>query len=194
LDEGVDSFLHHVLWSYVMSRTICLAAAWLIFSAALGMAQEPAAAKPGPEHEQLQKMAGTWDVTMKMAQAPAPMKGVSTAKMEMGGLWLVSDFKMDDPAFPFQGKGLDGYDQHKKKFVGIWVDSMSSAPMFMEGNLDAASKTMTMTGEAAHQGKPEKFKTVTKMTDDDHYTFQMFMVGADGKDTLAFTIEYVRKK
>jgi hypothetical protein len=35
---------------------------------------------------------------------------------------------------------------------------------------------------------------VTKTKDDDHFHFEMFMVGADGKDTSAFTIAYTRKK
>jgi hypothetical protein len=162
---------------------------------ALAAAQEAPTAKPGPEHQQLKKLEGTWDAVMKMAQSPQPMAGVAAYKMECDGMWLVSDFKMDAPDFKFQGKGLDGYDQHKKKFVSVWVDSMSSAPMSFEGTYDAASKTTTMTGVGVGAGgKPENFKTTTKHTDDNHFTFQMFMVGPDGKEMLAFTIDYSRRK
>jgi hypothetical protein len=157
--------------------------------------EQPAAAKPGPEHAELKRLEGTWDAVMKMAEVPEPMPGVAVYKMECDGMWLASDFKMDVPGFKFQGKGLDGYDQHKKKFVSIWVDSMSSAPMTMEGTHNPASKTTTMTGEGVGQdGKPEKFKTVTKVTDADHMRFEMFMIGADGKETSAFTIDYTRRK
>jgi len=164
-------------------------------SAILGAQDQPPAAKPGPEHAELKKLEGTWDASMKMAGVPEAMPGVATYKMECDGMWLSSDFRMDVPGFKFQGKGLDGYDQNKKKYVGIWVDSMSSAPMLMEGTHDASTNTTTTTGEGVGQdGKPQKFKTVTKHTDDDHFRFEMFMVGADGKETSAFTIDYTRRK
>jgi hypothetical protein len=179
-----------------MSRTFSLALVLLLFTAVAARAQQsPPTPKPGPEHAELKKLEGTWDAVMKMAAVPAPMKGVATYKMECDGMWLVSDFKMDDPAMKFQGKGLDGYDQTKKKFVGLWVDSMSTAPMLMEGTYNPATKTTTMTGEGPGQdGKPQKFKVTTRHTDDDHMAFQMYMVGADGKETPAFSIDYSRRK
>ena len=167
----------------------------LAASSALFAEEQPQFAKPGPEHAELKKLEGTWDAVMKMAEAPEPMPGVSIYKMECDGMWLASDFKMDVPGFKFTGKGLDGYDQNKKKYVGIWVDSMSSAPMVMEGTHDEATNTTTMTGEGpGHDGKLQKFKTVTKVADDDHMHFEMFMVGDDGKETSAFTIDYTRRK
>lgn len=167
----------------------------LAVCSALFAEEQPQFAKPGPEHAELKKIEGTWDAVMKMAEVPQPMPAVATYKMDCDGMWLASDFKMDVPGFKYTGKGLDGYDQHKKKFVGIWVDSMSSAPMLMEGTHDAATKTTTLTGEGPGQdGKPQKFKTVTKMADDDHMHFEMFMIDDGGKETSAFTIEYTRRK
>ncbi len=43
-------------------------------------------------------------------------------------------------------------------------------------------------------GKPAKFKSVVKVKDKDHYSFQMFIIGADGKEALMMTIEYTRRK
>jgi hypothetical protein len=176
-----------------MSRSIGLAVALLLAVPFTTLAQEPA--KPGKEHAELKKMEGVWDAVMKMAEAPEPMPGVVTYKMELDGLWLTSDFRMDVPGFKFQGRGTNGYDLNKKKYVGIWVDSMSSAPMVMEGTHDEATNSTTMTGEGPGQdGKPQKFKTVTKEIDGDHMKFEMFMIGADGKETSAFTIDYTRRK
>lgn len=179
-----------------MSRSLALAVALLFAAGVIVHAQDaPPSPKPGPEHAMLKSMEGTWDAVMKMAEVPAPMKAVATYKMELDGLWLASEFKMDDPAMKFTGRGLDSYDANRKKFVGIWVDSMSTSPMVMEGTFDPATKTTTMTGTGpGHDGKPQKFKIVTKHTDDDHQAFQMFMVGADGKETSAFTIDYTRRK
>jgi hypothetical protein len=159
------------------------------------MAQEAfVPATPGPEHKHLQAFEGAWDAKMKMAGASEAMDAVATYKTELGGLWVSSEFKCDSPAFKFTGKGLDGYDTNKKKFVSTWADSISTALLVMEGTRDEKTQTTTMTGQGYEAGKPVKFKAVTKEIDADHFTFQMLMVGDDGKETPAFTIEYARKK
>ena len=54
---------------------------------------------------------------------------------------------------------------------------------------------MTMTGEApGPDGKPAKHKLVTHSPDNDHQTFTMYMIGADGQENKVMTIEYTRKK
>ncbi len=149
--------------------------------------------KPGPEHAELKKMEGAWDAVMKMQGQES--KCTATYKAICDGMWMASEFEGDLGGLKFHGHGLDGYDQTKKKYVGVWVDSMTSAPMTMEGDHDPKTKTTTMTGESAGpDGKPQKFKNTTEMKDNDHFTFKMFMVQPDGKDQLAFTIEYSRRK
>ena len=158
------------------------------------VAQDPALPQPGAEHALLKESEGTWDANMKMADG-STMPGVMTFKMECGGLWLVSDYKSEVPGFKFHGKGMDGYDPFKKKYVSVWVDSVTTSPMTMEGTYDEATKTMTMTGGGTgSDGKPVKVKNVNKITDKDHQTFQMFTINADGKEELQMTIEFTRKK
>lgn len=151
-------------------------------------AQEPP--KPGPEHALLKKHEGTWDTVMKMAGMES--KGTAVYKMELGGLWLMSTFEGDFGGMKFTGKGLDSYDPAKKKFVGIWVDSMSTSPLVMEGTYDKEKKTLTMSGDGpGMDGKPTKYKAVSEMKDDDNIHFAMYM--GDEKEP-AFTIHYKRKK
>lgn len=169
-------------------RWLCAAVLTTLLTMSTAQAQEPP--KPGPEHEVLKKLEGTWDTTMKAGGME--FKGTVTYKMEVGGLWLVSNLESDLGGQKFFGKGLDSYDTNKKKYVGIWVDSMSTSPMMMEGNYDKAKKSMTMSGEGpGMDGKPTKYKSVTVMPDDDTINMQMYM--GDGKEP-AFTIVYKRKK
>lgn len=148
------------------------------------------APKPGPEHAMLKKHEGTWDTVMKMAGMES--KGTAVYKMDLGGLWLTSTFEGELFGSKFTGKGFDSYDPAKKKFVGVWIDSMSTSPMTMEGTYDKEKKTLTMTGEhPGMDGKPTKFKAVSEMKDDDNTFFSMYM--GDGKEP-AFTIHYKRKK
>ena len=92
----------------------------------------------------------------------------------------------------FQGKSLDTYDAGKKKYVGVWIDSMGTSPLLLEGTYDKEKKTLTMTGDGpGMDGKPTKFKSVSVTPDDDTINFRMYI--GDGKEP-AFTIVYKRKK
>lgn len=146
--------------------------------------------KPGPEHAYLKRMEGNWDTTMKMAGQES--KGTAVFKMDLGGLWLASTFDGSVMGQKFTGRGYDTYDAAKKKFVSIWLDSMSTTPMLMEGTYDEAKKTLTMIGDApGMDGKMTKHKAVSTMPDDNTINFAMYM--GDVKEP-AFTIVYKRKK
>lgn len=168
-------------------RWVCTAAAVVLMVPAIRAQEGP---KPGPEHEALKKLEGTWDATMKFGGAES--KGTMVYKMEVGGLWLTSSFEGSFGGGKFSGKGLDSYDPAKKKFVSVWVDSMITSPMIMEGDYDKDKKTLTLTGDGiGPDGKKTKFKSVSEMKDDDTIHFSMYM--GDTKEP-GFTIDYKRKK
>jgi hypothetical protein len=157
--------------------------------------------KPGPEHELLKKDVGTWDATVENLLPPPPgapaaktSKAVETNKM-IGGLWLVTDFKSQMMGQPFQGHGTTGYDTNKKKYVGTWVDSMSTGLMVGESTYDPATKTVTgfMEGTDPATGKPTKMKMVTEYKGDDARVFTMYMTGPDGKEAPSMRITYKRR-
>jgi hypothetical protein len=149
-------------------------------------------AKPGPEHEILKKSVGTWDATVEEMAPGAPAKtskGTETAKL-VGGLWLVSDFKSEMAGQPFEGHAVGGYDTNKKKYVGTWVDSMSSGVWTSEGTFDPATKTLTDAMEGpGPDGKPMKCKAVTEWKDADTKVFTMYMGEAP-----TMRITYKRRK
>ena len=181
-----------MLKQLVLGAAVCLVMSPLALSTVAFAQEPPPFAKPGPEHAKLKEVEGEWDCVMEMAGQKS--KCTATYKSICGGMWIQSDFQGDLGGTKFQGHGLDGYDATKKKYTGIWVDSMSTAPMLMEGDYDEAKKTLTMTGESTNpQGKKEKFKAVTEHKDKDHMTFKMYMLDGD-QENLAFTIEYTRKK
>jgi len=154
---------------------------------------QPPLAKPGPELQRLKKLEGTWEAMVKTGEGES--KGTMTYKMELGGLWLVSNFKGEFGGQTFQGKGLDGYDPIKKKYVSVWVDSMSPTLMVFEGNFDKERKVFTQIGEGpGMDGKMTKLKSVTEMKDDDTMVFTMSSPDKNGKDQTMLTITYKRKK
>lgn len=179
-----------------LKRSVVLAA--LLCGAATGaraqdMFQMP---KPGPEHEVLTKDVGTWDATVEMMMPPAPpSKGVETNTLGPGGLWLIGDFKSEMMGAPFQGHAITGWDPARKKYVGTWVDSMTTALTVTESTYDAASRSMTGYIEApGPDGRPIKMKAVTQHTDNDTRVFTMYVPGPDGKEAPSMKITYKRRK
>jgi Protein of unknown function (DUF1579) len=175
-------------------RTALLSALCAFVLVALGAlpAAGQAPAKPGAEHEKLRKFEGEWDA--KVSFAGGESNATATYKVGLGGFWLQSHFKSEFGGMPFEGRGLTGYDPHKKKYVSTWADSMEPYLTVMEGNFAADGKTFTETGEGVgHDGKPQKMKSVYEFKDKDSIVFTMYKV-ADGKDEQMMQITYKRKK
>lgn len=181
------------------------AAAGLSFAAqdrpqdpAKGTPQDAAMMAPQPtaEHAALRMDEGTWKATVDWWMAPntEPMKstGVENNKLSCNGLWLVSDFKSDDGMF--MGHGFTGYDTEKKQYVGVWVDSMTTAPSFSDGSFDKTKKTFTYTGEMKDSatGKTVKTRTIVTYPDANSRHLVSWATGADGKEWKQLEIHYTR--
>jgi hypothetical protein len=148
--------------------------------------------KPGPQHEKFKQIEGTWEATVHSKEGDS--KGVATYKVGVGGLWLLEHFKCDFGGMPFEGRGMTSYDAGKKKYLGVWVDSMSTSPMLTEGNFDAAGKKMTMHGNMAMpDGKSMKLTMVTEHKDADNMVFTLTGAGPDGGAVEMLKISYKRK-
>jgi len=175
-------------WRFVLASLAVVS-----FVACSSHVQAQAPITPGPEHAVLQETVGTWDATMKMPDG-SEERGVHKAESTCNGLWIASQFQMEFGGQKFEGRGMDGYDPEKKKYVSVWVDSMSPSVMILEGDFDKKSKTLTMRGEGKGPGgKTTTFKSVTIMKDKNQHTFEMYLLGSDGKEDLMMTIEYRRK-
>ena len=154
--------------------------------------------KPGPEHALLKDLEGTWDATVQGEVEPGKKmesKAVATYKLACGGLWVVSDFKGEFAGMPFTGHGVDGYDPVKQKYTSVWVDSMSTTPLLLEGTYDKAGKKLTMAGDmTGPDRKTTRVQWVTHFKDKDTMVAVMSMGGPDGKMHEAMTITYGRRK
>ena len=102
--------------------------------------------KPRPEHDKLKQLVGEWNTKTKLHIPGVPAQetaGEQKATMEVGGLFLASEFKGQMFGQQFLGRGLTGYDTFKKKYTGVWVDTMSTALYTVEGSFDKAGKVLT---------------------------------------------------
>ncbi|MCI0682399.1 MAG: DUF1579 domain-containing protein [Gemmataceae bacterium] len=172
----------------VMASCLVLAAARL--PAQLAAQQPPA--KPGPEHEKFKMLEGVWDATVHSMEGDS--KGTMTRKVDLGGLWLREHFKGAFGDTTFEGRGAMSYDPAKKKYVSVWIDSMSTSPMISEGTYDKSTHTLTMVGAMPMpDGKSMKLTMITEMKDKNNVVFTMKGRGEDGKDFEMMKITYKRR-
>jgi Protein of unknown function (DUF1579) len=181
--------------------TTMMAAACLIVTAAFGPAASQDMPKPGAEHKVLESLVGTWSAKIKFwmdpSQPATEMEGIMVRKMFTGGFFLQEDFDGKFMGSDFKGMGLTGFDLVKKKYVGTWVDSMTSTIMTLEGTYDAKSKTFNMTTSDEIDpatGKKQKGRDTLRIMSPDHQVQEMFRTPEGGKETKAMEIHYHRVK
>jgi hypothetical protein len=74
-----------------------------------------------------------------------------------------------------------GYDNHAKKYVSVWLDSMNTGIFFFEGFASADGKVITQecTYDDPVRG-PSVWRTVTRFKDDNTVEFEMFLTPKGG--------------
>jgi hypothetical protein len=94
----------------------------------------------------------------------------------------------------FTGLGVNGYDNHTKKYVSTWMDSMGTGIYYMEGRASADGKTITQKGQYDDpmEGRM-KLRGVTKIVGNDTEIFEMYGTGKNGKERRMMEIIYTRK-
>ena len=157
-------------------------------------------ATPGEGHKKLDFLTGSWTAKvsswMQPGQPPTVSEGKSEHAWVLGGRFLEQRFEGTFMNMPFSGIGYTGYDNYKKKYVSVWMDSMGTAMLHTQGTFDAAGKVMTSSGSMDDftTGKVvnirEKMTTVNK----DDVLFEMYGPAPDGKEYKMMEIRYLRKK
>ncbi len=152
---------------------------------------------PAPEHEQLLKRVGTWDVacTYFMDPSQPPMQNTAKETVEaVGGFWTISCFEADFMGAPFVGRCTMGYDPRKEKYVATWVDSMSNMMFLMEGRYDDEGKVLTMRHEGPIPGTEHMttWRSTHEELDGGKFKFEMFFNTPDGNEAKSMSYIYTR--
>jgi hypothetical protein len=160
------------------------------------MAEMEKAGAPGPEHKWLAESAGTWTAATKMWMDPTkpPMESVGSeeAKVVMGGRFVEMHYSGQMMGKPFEGMGIAGYDNTKKKFVMTWMDSMGTMILYVEGTGD--QKQRVFTGEETMpNGMKRPFRWVMTYESPTKHKMEMFAPGMDGKEMKEMEIVYTKK-
>ena len=152
---------------------------------------------PGPEHARFKEAVGTWKTETKMWMGPGePSVSYGVSKMEtiLGGRYMKEHFRCTMMDQPFEGLALAGFDNHRKKYISVWLDNLSTDIMVMEGTFDEATKTGTYVGDYDDPFfGPTKMKNVVREISKDKHIFEMFKIGPDGTEQKEMEITYTRQ-
>jgi hypothetical protein len=203
----LGSFVHlclvHHFKEEKQMRQLTIAA--IVFSLVTGIAavradEAPKLPAPVKEHEWLKQLVGEWESESEAIFEPGkpPVKGKGTETVRsLGGFWVVGNGEFEMVGMKGSSILTLGYDPDRKKYVGTWVDSMTSYLWKYEGTVDPSGKVLTLETEGPcpmAAGKTAKFREVIEFKSKDHRTFASSVQGEDGKWTTFLTVQTKRKK
>lgn len=152
----------------------------------------------------LTSLAGDWfyTITVWAASDDAAKRYKATGKikneMVLGDRFLSGTF-IDDRNFgghqvAVKGQSLIGYDNDKKSFTSVWVDSLSTGMMIGKGNYDAKEKVLNETGRFTDplDGTEKTFRSELKLTDAENHKRTIFITDKAGKESKYMEIDYRR--
>lgn len=156
------------------------------------------AGKPGAEHKKLDAMIGNWTYRAEFWMTPGTeamvMEGTSSYKWLFGGRFVQQDVDSKAP-MPFQGFGLVGYDNLRKKYTAMWTDSMSTSIYISKGTVDKSGKVFTFLGREKDpvSGAIVQTRDVIRLVSKDVHVMEAYRK-KDGKEAKVMKITYNRKK
>ncbi|MBC7848182.1 MAG: DUF1579 domain-containing protein [Chitinophagaceae bacterium] len=188
VDSGLVATLDSPVKSSAVLDTAAIAKAWNDFKV------------PSTKHQLIRSWDGTWtgEVSQWMDPGSRPMVSRATmvSKTAANGLFQESKWTGSMFGAPFEGKSLLGFDNGKKKFVSTWIDNSSSGIVFMTGDWDENSKTLSLSGNQTDPvtGKDTEIRQVLKIVDSNTQILTMYGAGMDGKEMKFMEGTFSRRK
>ena len=161
------------------------------------MAKWQAYASPNDHHKYLEPLVGTWSHVvrwwMKPGTEPEVSKGTSEANWMMGGRFVQHIARGMSMGQPFEGMGFTGFDNRKRKYQTIWMDTMGTGMMIGEGTYDPNQKTLTDQGHFTDAVMGQRaYRGVITFIDDNHHSYEMYSLDKTGKEFRMMEIVYTR--
>ena len=144
-------------------------------------------AVPGEPHKLLARLEGRWSTkgTAWMEPDKPPMENTGTCeqKMILGGRYLQQEYASQMMGTRYTGINLIGFDNHTRKYMSTWIDSMSTAIYCFEGAASADGRTITQ--ECRYDDPvrgPLLWRSVSRIVDDDTMIYEMFITLEGGME------------
>lgn len=136
-------------------------------------------AQPGPEHERLAAMTGTWDVELKMWPAPGaePVTSAGTMQAEtiIGGRFLVQTMNLADTEPDGEQMSIIGFDRRSGEYIVMGMDTAGTYWVTARGPADESGDRAVLVGEDydAIVGFTQLYDFVLSWPDDDTFVVEI---------------------
>ncbi len=142
------------------------------------------AAKPGPEHRALAKLKGKWALQILSWTAP-----------DVGGRYLQEKVQGKMGPRPFEGLGVEGFNNVTQERFRTWFDSMTTGPIVLRGKCPSEAKKCTLKGTMPDPlvSRDVEVSEIFTATDEDHFTRELFAPGPSGEAFKMLEVAYSRK-
>jgi hypothetical protein len=156
-------------------------------------------ATPGVPHQQLAKWVGSWTTRtrawMGSDEPPTESTGACEQRMLFDGRYLQQEYTGEMMGDTFTGINLIGYDNHTKKYVSTWIDSMSTGIYCFEGMASADGKNIVQECSYDDPVKgPVVWRSVTRVVDDNTLVYEMYITPREGREEKAMEMTVSRKR
>ncbi len=164
-----------------------------------GMERWMAMGTPGAGHEYLQQFVGEYTTVTKLwmdpSAPPAQTPGTASFEMVLDGRFLQQKTTGQLMGREYQGMGFTGYNNGRKLFTSMWMDSMGTGTYSSTGSISPDGKTMTMFGTMDEPLTGEMGKNVmytTRILSEDSFVFEISEIQY-GDPFKVVEITYTRK-
>src|SRR6185295_3189435 len=134
--------LHLLVLEIVMHKfaLVVIVVALCSLPAAAAEPELPKMPAPQKEHQWLERFVGEWESEAEMIAGPGQpaekCHGIEKTR-SLGGFWIVAENNAKFHDTPINAILTLGYDADKKKYVGTWIDSVTSYLWKYEGAVDS---------------------------------------------------------
>ena len=154
---------------------------------------------PGEGHRRLDALVGQWNYTAKWQMKPdspaETMQGAEEAKWILDGRFLEQNTQGMNQGMPFTGLGITGYNNLTGEYQSVWLDNMGTGMMVSNGQFDSGTNAITESGTFSCPITGQKnmpFRSVWKIADNDHHTYEMYTKDEGGNEFKSMEITYER--
>jgi hypothetical protein len=151
---------------------------------------------PGEWHAALEPMVGSFHARTTFVRAkgdpPSVSDGTSENRLVLGGRYLEQVYRGTSKGMPFEGIGYTGYENVRKRYIGVWMDTFGTSLMYSVGIGKPTPRAIEL-GAMAQDPSGKAVTLLCKITiqDRDHHTYEMWTKGPPRFRSML--VEYTRK-
>jgi hypothetical protein len=144
------------------------------------IARAIAASRPGPEHQCLEPLVGSWNSDLTWYAPPNPplhLTGTTENRWILGGRYLLSEGAAGEGAWRVEGMTVYGHDPGERRFSAVGLNNLNSRANEQSGTYDPVQRSFILTGKERNQatGGLVVYRHLVKIHGPDRYSLSVFL-------------------